>query len=160
MTKRKWHLVQRRRSNSTLGFLFPVLSSHRLSSFDLVLFLSFSLSLFVFFRPTLVTRAPRLRFEHERELGWENASCPWSPRNRNDCNLHKLSFHFDDDVTEAPKAEKRGIVNDREDRILYILYFRSSWYNMEFPARKIRSHSTLFTSYSDYLCDTSKVKVK
>lgn len=114
--------------------LHPI-ASHPPISF----YFSLSLSLFCIFSSD--TRHPYTTFtiRHERELGWENAFCQWSPRNRNDCNLHKLSFHFDDDVTEAPKAEKRGIVNDKEDRILCILYFRifrSSWYNMEFLARK------------------------
>lgn len=131
MTKRKWHLVQKRRSNSTFGFLFPVLSFHHLSSSDLVL----SLPLFCIF---FIRHSSSVH--HVYDPTWtgtrmRNASCTWSSRNRNDCNLHKLSFHFDDDVTETPKAEKRGIVNDREDRILCTLYFRSSWYNMEFPRK-------------------------
>lgn len=91
-----------------------------------------------------------------------NASCSWSPRNRNDCNLHKLSFHFDDDVTEAPKAEKRGIVNDREDRILCTLYFRSSWYNMEFLARKTKLLYLIYIIFwlsLRYIKSQNKIKI-
>jgi len=41
----------------------------------------------------------------------KNASCPWPPRSRDDCNLHKLSFRFDDDIVEAT-AVKKWIEND------------------------------------------------
>jgi len=40
-----------------------------------------------------------------------NASCPWPPRSRDDCNLHKLSFRFDDDIAETTAVKKR-IGND------------------------------------------------
>lgn len=41
-----------------------------------------------------------------------NVSCPWPPRSRDDCNLHKLSFRFDDDVAETTTVKKR-VENDR-----------------------------------------------
>lgn len=58
---------------------------------------------FLFFRLTLLARAPRAYDPTEARTRTRNASCsPRSPRSRDDCNLHKLSFHFDDDVAEAP----------------------------------------------------------
>jgi len=103
MTKRKWHLAQRRRSNSTLGFLFSVLPSHRHRPPT-----SFSFS-FIF---SCDIRRPctTLAIRHERERGRRTrpARGLWS---RDDCNLHKLSFRFDDDIVEAT-AVKKWIEND------------------------------------------------
>lgn len=80
--------------------------SYLCSSSNLFLYLSLSLSFaFLFFRPTLVSRAPR-SYDPTRaktRTRTRNVSCsPRSPRNSDDCNLHKLSFHFDDDVAKAP----------------------------------------------------------
>lgn len=84
-----------------------------------------------------------------------NASWPWSPRSRDDCNLHKLSFHFDDDVTETQPTEKRGVVNDREDRILCASYPEIvARYSIENLLQEGRSHSAFYLHHQpDYLRD-------
>lgn len=50
------------------------------------------------------TRCLRAYDPTQAETRTRNASCAprLSLRSRDDCNLHKLSFHFDDDVAEAP----------------------------------------------------------
>lgn len=110
----------------------------------------FYLVLSPFFFFSADTRRPWsvLTIWHERGTRTRNASCPRSPRSRDDCNLHKLSFHFDDDIAETPAVKKRGVVNDRKDRILCASCFRSSWYSIKSFQSKRRSRSTLFISSS------------
>lgn len=134
MTKRKWHLAERRRSNSTLGFLFSVLSSRRHPFSDIVLF-----PFYFFVRHS----SPMHRARDPTRMGTRTrkASYPWPLRSRDDCNLHKLSFRFDDDVATAVRKRPK-------DRVLCVSHFRSSRYNIEFLTRRTKSCFISFTSSS------------
>jgi len=117
--------------------LSPSLSLSLSLSLSRSLSLSLSLSLFSFFRSTHVAQR--------------------SPPSRDDCNLHKLSFHFDDDVaSRLSRREKREVVNDRNDRILCassILRDRRAIVAIENLPQVERSHSAVFYLHHrlDYL---------
>lgn len=127
-------------SVSFFPFSHPVATRHR------------SLSL-LFFRATFVARAARLRSDtngNEDEEG-----CLWPPRSRDDCNLHKLSFRFDDDFAGTMAVKKRS-----KNRILSVSHFRSSRYSIWELLTRTKSHCTFTSSWLSLEYTGNKKKIQ
>lgn len=102
----------------------------------------------LFFSPDTRRPCSALTIRHERERGRQTR--PVRDPHEVVTIVIYISFLFIS-MTTLPglqAVKRRGVVNDRKDRILCASCFRSSRYSIESFQQKGRSHSTLFTSSS------------